>query len=163
MKKFWKKKEKETEEPMSSEERLNYIFALKKWLDDPNRTIETHPDYIHRTPEEEYAIKQRMQKDSDRAKIKFAIETTIIEIICTPLRIAFSILTLISGLAIYAGGFSFLYGCYQVYSNIGNDMSFISAVVAEWKCLLFPFIASFSHVVFMKLEQICDANSMFIL
>ena len=136
MKKFWKKKEKEQEEPINWDEELKYLNALIKWSNDPNRTIETHPDYIHRTPEEEYAIKQRMQKDSDRAKIKFAI---------------------------YAGGFSFLYGCFQVYSNIGNDMSFIFAVVAEWKFLLFPFIASFSHVVFMKLEQICDANSMYIL
>lgn len=156
MKKFWKKKEPKE---MSDEE----FEALKKWRADPNRTIESSPYYVHRTPEEEYAIKQRMQKDSDRAKIKFAIETTIVEIICTPLRIAFSILTLISGLAIYAGGFSFLYGCFQVYSNIGNGLSFISAVAAEWKWLLFPFIASFSHVVFMKLEQICDKNSMFIL
>ena len=51
-----------------------------------------------------------MEKLNRISKIKIAIETTIVEIICTPLRIAFSILTLISGLAIYAGGFSFLYG-----------------------------------------------------
>lgn len=156
MKKFWKKKEPKE---LSDEE----FKAIEKWLADPNRTIESSPYYVHKTPEQQYAMERQMEKLNRITKIQIAIETTIVEIICTPLRIAFSILTLISGLAIYAGGFSFLYGCYQVYKNIGNDMSFISAVVAEWKCLIFPFIASFSHVVFMKLEQICDANSMFIL
>lgn len=155
MKIFKTKKQRSEEE---REKLLRESRELLEQLRDPNSKFNKpyNPSY-----EEQVSMNAYRRKLDRRYERMDTFFTTIRDILLTPLAPIFSILALVSKVAMYGGALTFLFACYKVYKSVADGTGIFKGIVNEWYFFALPFIAAFLYFIFDSVSEYCSEHSLY--
>ena len=154
-------KKKKPSEEKSIDELMRDIQRYKEWRNDPNRSYKNSPYHSEMSAEERMIQDAHIRKLERRFEKKQAFFSTLRDIILTPLGPIFGILSLISKIAMYVGTATFLFACYKVYESVRIGDGLGRSIMAEYRFLILPFIASFLYFIFSRISVYCSDHSLY--